>query len=151
MSGSKRSCPFGYVDGGGGSPGHAKALKADTSSIYEATLNKLKLGARSATTGGGPQADLCSSVERLDIHSLLTTTTTQLTASHPCHVCTSRPSSPKNCFHCSRRCCEHCFRRCEGCQELFCSICSTSNYSERHERSFCFDCNAETRTRTLNR
>ncbi|CAM6085012.1 unnamed protein product [Calypogeia fissa] len=151
MSGSKRSCPFGFTEGGGGSPGHAKALKEDTGSIYAATLNKLKLGARAATTGRGSQADLCSSLERLAIYSLPATTPQLAASSPPCHVCKCPPSSDKVCFHCSRNCCEQCCIRCEGCEELFCSVCSTSNYSERYERSFCFDCNAETPTRTGNR
>ncbi|CAM6091268.1 unnamed protein product [Calypogeia fissa] len=86
MSGSKRSCPFGFTEGGGGSPGHAKALKEDTGSIYAETLNKLKLGARAATTGRGSQVDLCSSLERLAIYSLPATTPQLAASSPPCHV-----------------------------------------------------------------
>ena len=50
------------------------------------------------------------------------------------------------CSFCDRQACVSCTRQCERCQQKFCSLCSTADYSGPLERSFCLDCHAiETR------
>jgi len=45
------------------------------------------------------------------------------------------------CSFCDRSVCSSCTRQCQGCQENFCTLCSTLDYTSRaEERSFCLDC-----------
>jgi hypothetical protein len=44
------------------------------------------------------------------------------------------------CSFCERTVCHSCFNRCETCRQVFCTLCSTIDYTSRHERSYCLDC-----------
>lgn len=37
-------------------------------------------------------------------------------------------------------------RQCDSCQDVYCSMCSVSNYDERDDRVFCLDCNNQAQT-----
>ncbi|KNC75004.1 hypothetical protein SARC_12463 [Sphaeroforma arctica JP610] len=69
---------------------------------------------------------------------------------HKCWVC-SVMSECAECAFCERETCERCQRQCEGCLESFCSLCSTTNYDEKYDRTFCLDCNEEVRRSSPNR
>lgn len=56
-----------------------------------------------------------------------------------CHICFQKEDTVR-CAHCDKECCESCSRMCADCQETFCTFCSTVDYRERYERSFCLDC-----------
>ncbi|GBG65764.1 hypothetical protein CBR_g52355 [Chara braunii] len=62
--------------------------------------------------------------------------------SSPCAICSSF-SLGTSCAHCERKICEFCCRTCDGCQHVYCTSCSTPNYEERYDRTFCLDCNVE--------
>ncbi|CAH1792246.1 unnamed protein product [Owenia fusiformis] len=61
-----------------------------------------------------------------------------------CYMC-SKSLGPQNnhgrkCNFCDRVMCHECNRQCVNCQGLFCSSCSTINYDECFERTFCLNC-----------
>ena len=45
------------------------------------------------------------------------------------------------CAHCDKPTCETCLRECAGCDDTFCTFCSTPNYDESYDRFFCLSCN----------
>lgn len=47
---------------------------------------------------------------------------------------------PSRCYFCIKLCCPRCFITCEVCLDLFCTHCSTQNYSQDFVRSLCLDC-----------
>lgn len=76
-----------------------------------------------------------------------TRTTSSSSSTTPMNMDTKPPAIEKStifqkCTFCDRPVCTSCTRQCEKCQQTFCSLCSTADYSGRLERSFCLDCHA---------
>ncbi|XP_002732973.1 uncharacterized protein LOC100371400 [Saccoglossus kowalevskii] len=61
---------------------------------------------------------------------------------HDCWIC-HQPSDTIPCSFCEHQSCELCVRQCERCCGVFCSFCSTVNYTGKHDKPFCLGCNTE--------
>ena len=69
-------------------------------------------------------------------------TTRSLTSSH---LSSSTPPSQQqhllsSCSFCDRQSCLACSTQCQECQQRFCTLCTTTDYSSTVERSYCLDC-----------
>ena len=63
-----------------------------------------------------------------------------------CRVCASAVDDRAiECAHCEYLVCEIHSLMCDECQDIYCTVCSTLDYSGRFERGLCLDCNEELR------
>lgn len=77
----------------------------------------------------------------LNYFSTTRSVSSSLTATTPTTTTTRMDPSQKSvCTNCERSACSDCTRQCESCNQQFCSMCSVTDYSQRADRIFCFDC-----------
>eukprot|EP00898_Chlorokybus_atmophyticus_P004251 jgi/Chlat1/4827/Chrsp31S04800 len=113
-----------------------KHAKTDERSVYEQTLKMLADGSRRLVggTGGHVHSDSAASTSGRP-------TSTLSSAAGKCRLCEKGEPSAA-CAHCDRALCTKCYRFCDGCQQLYCSMCSIPNYDQPQDRAFCLDCSA---------
>mmetsp|Transcript_26763 Transcript_26763/g.74812 ORF Transcript_26763/g.74812 Transcript_26763/m.74812 type:complete len:161 (+) Transcript_26763:135-617(+) len=96
-----------------------KLAKEDMDAIYDRTLKKLLRGS---------------------IH-FSSDTSDCMDTENQCQSCDEELGSVV-CSFCSNHMCDMCTQQCDLCQDVFCSLCSSKNFDERHDRVFCLDCYA---------
>lgn len=58
-----------------------------------------------------------------------------------CEICRHEQTfADVYCYFCEKRCCATCLEMCAGCNYPYCKNCSTTDYSQKYERTLCFDC-----------
>lgn len=147
-----------------------KILKDDAASIYEFTLHKILAGGNpdrqsrfirsksesvlspitaSTSEGAGFCGTAASAHHRLGAGTMsagnMAAPFTELRrdvsqSSSSAKNCCLTADDDLLCFHCGKKICVSCSQQCSGCQEEFCNLCSLPNFSERHDRVFCLDC-----------
>ncbi|KAJ7516991.1 hypothetical protein O6H91_21G023200 [Diphasiastrum complanatum] len=164
MFGCKRLAPCGGFSDNLGKMGNDSTL-----SVYEKTLDKLMEGARNTTfnrkeqtpfrdeasqyhpslmQNGSSQTTLreMGILESARSHFTAAVSDKQLaqqTGGNSCVVCSFNRNATSKCSHCMKSICNSCYRMCDGCEEAYCTLCTISNFEERYDRVFCFDCNSK--------
>ena len=123
-----RHAEDGGSNGDDGGYGGRKNTRLDTDAIGQRTLAKLMAGGGGASGGWGD-------AEPMEL------------SGGPCLICGVDSDCLTSCQHCDKAACEMCSRQCDACAEFFCPVCSRVDYSERHDRTFCFGCSEEAAAR----
>ncbi|KAM6202706.1 apoptosis regulatory protein Siva [Rhynchocyon petersi] len=63
-----------------------------------------------------------------------------LEAARACSSCVRSVDGRAVCSQCERPLCGQCLRTCWGCGAVACALCSTTDYSDAHERALCTGC-----------
>lgn len=153
---SKRRNPFGEADN------NKRSTRQKIDKISPFDMSSLMVIMKNATSqsGNGQQNNVnhikCEE-DKENYHSNRHSSSFNSTHSKgTCHICVN--SLNKSTFHhqtpfgnkenycspcdfCDKSTCSSCLKRCEKCNNYFCGICSTSNYDQRYERTFCLSCN----------